>query len=76
MCLGRSWLDPTGVVLVALALACVSAHPVLAQQAQQSDAATRQYAVAVGLQNRKLYELAIEEWQKFLKQFPEKEFKM
>jgi TolA-binding protein len=57
---------------VALAI-CVTlrvAPAIATQDSKESDAATRQYAVAVGLQNRKLYDLAIEEWQKFIKQFP------
>ena len=36
----------------------------------QSDAATRQYAAAVGFQNQKLYADAIDEWKTFLRKFP------
>ncbi len=36
---------------------------------QESEAATRQFAVAVGFQNQKLYDSAIEEWQTFLTRF-------
>lgn len=36
---------------------------------QESEAATRQFAVAVGFQNQKLYDSAIEEWQTFLTKF-------
>lgn len=36
----------------------------------QTEAATRQYAAAVGFQNQKLYDQAIEEWQTFLKKYP------
>ncbi|MDG1895385.1 MAG: tetratricopeptide repeat protein [Fuerstiella sp.] len=39
--------------------------------AQETEAATRQYAVAVGFQNQKLFDSAIDEWQTFLKQFPD-----
>ena len=39
--------------------------------AQETEAATRQYAVAVGFQNQKLYDAAIDEWQTFLKKFPD-----
>lgn len=35
-----------------------------------TEAATRQYAVAVGFQNQKLYEAAIDEWQTFIKKYP------
>ena len=38
--------------------------------AQESEAATRQYAAAVGIQNLKQYSLAVEEWETFLKKFP------
>lgn len=40
-------------------------------QAQETEAGTRQFAVAVGFQNQKLYEPAIDEWQTFLKKFPQ-----
>ncbi|MDG2130810.1 MAG: tetratricopeptide repeat protein [Fuerstiella sp.] len=38
--------------------------------AQETEVATRQYAVAVGFQNQKLFDSAIDEWQTFLKKFP------
>ena len=38
-------------------------------RAQESEAATRQFAVAVGFQNQKLYDAAIDEWQTFLTKF-------
>ena len=38
--------------------------------AQETEAATRQYAVAVGFQNQKLFDAAIDEWRTFLKKFP------
>ncbi len=41
----------------------------LTASAQESEQATRQFAVAVGFQNQKLYEPAIEEWQTFIKKF-------
>ncbi len=41
------------------------------QEADKSaDAATRQYAVAVGFQNQKLYDSAIDEWKAFLRKHP------
>ena len=40
-------------------------------RAQETEAGTRQFAVAVGFQNQKLYEPAIDEWQTFLKKFPQ-----
>jgi TolA-binding protein len=39
--------------------------------AQETEAATRQFAAAVGFQNQKLYELASDEWQTFLRKFPD-----
>jgi cellulose synthase operon protein C len=39
--------------------------------AQETEAATRQFAAAVGFQNQKLYGLASDEWQTFLKKFPD-----
>ena len=39
--------------------------------AQEAEAATRQFAAAVGFQNQKLYDLASDEWQTFLKKFPD-----
>src|SRR5262245_32209538 len=52
---------------VVCALALTVAVPVLAQE---TEAGTRQFAVAVGFQNQKLYEQAIDEWQTFIKKFP------
>ena len=39
--------------------------------ADDSEKGTRQFAVAVGFQNQKLYEAAIEEWETFLQTFPQ-----
>jgi len=52
--------------LVAAALALAISSPVFAADADDS-AAVRDYAVAAGLQNRKLYAQAAERWEKFLK---------
>ena len=38
--------------------------------AQETEAATRQFAAAVGVQNQKLYDLASDEWQTFLRKYP------
>lgn len=38
--------------------------------AQETEAGTRQFAVAVGFQNQKLYDQAVDEWQTFIKKFP------
>ena len=38
--------------------------------AQETEAATRQYAVAVGFQNQKLFDDAIDEWKTFLRKYP------
>ena len=40
-------------------------------EAQETEAATRQYASAVGFQNQKLFDAAIDEWHLFLSKFPE-----
>ena len=40
-----------------------------AERAPSETAAARQYAAAVALQNREVYDLAAEEWAKFLEQF-------
>jgi TolA-binding protein len=50
---------------VLLALTLSSARPL---QAADSDAATRQYAAAVALQNRGAYDLATDTWVKFIKE--------
>jgi cellulose synthase operon protein C len=39
--------------------------------AQETEAATRQFAAAVGFQNQKLYDLASDEWQTFLRKYPD-----
>ena len=56
------------VVLAGSCLCWAGKAPLLAQS--QDDAATRQYAVAVGFQNKKLYDLAIDEWLSFIRKFP------
>ncbi len=40
-------------------------------RADDTEQGTRQFAVAVGFQNQKLYESAIDEWKTFLQKFPE-----
>lgn len=58
-----------GSPLVALAVcAWLAAEGSFAQD--DSEAATRQYAAAAALQNREVYDLAIDEWTKFLEQHP------
>ena len=52
-------------VVCAVGLAAV--QPV---KAQETEAGTRQFAVAVGFQNQKLYDQAVDEWQAFIKKFP------
>jgi TolA-binding protein len=61
--LGMAWLTA----------AILAAGPLLAQQAPagSSDAARQQYAAAVALQNRELYDTAAEEWESFLRKFPQ-----
>lgn len=55
-----------------LLLLCGASAAAITQNAtgQESESATRQYAVAVGFQNQKLYAAAIDEWQTFLKKYP------
>lgn len=58
------------------ALCCLAALAVLlinvptASAQEDTAAATRQYAAAAALQNRELYDLAADEWKKFLEKFP------
>ncbi len=61
-------LRSLNALLIAL-FVLVSSGPVQAQE-QETEAATRQYAVAVGFQNQKLFDAAIDEWQTFLEKFP------
>ena len=56
-------LAPAGPLLVALALASMWSH---ARAQEKTPAATRQYNAAVGLHNSGAYDLAAEEWTKFL----------
>jgi len=57
-------------ILAALwALTFLLGSAVAAQPTGESDAATRQYAAAVALQNREIYDLAAEEWEKFISDF-------
>lgn len=55
-------------ILAALILFAALAPPFA--NAQDSEQGTRQFAVAVGFQNQKLYDAAIEEWQTFLRKYP------
>jgi TolA-binding protein len=58
-------------VVLAACLGLAARGPASAQQANEakprSDAATRQFAAAAALQNREQYDLAADEWAKFLK---------
>jgi TolA-binding protein len=60
--------------VVALALLAGASLPVAAQAAQQEEkpdaAATREYAVAAGLQSKQLYPQAARRWQKFIETYP------
>ena len=55
-------------VVFVLLFAVFTAATVKAEDTEQG---TRQFAVAVGFQNQKLYESAIDEWKTFLQKFPE-----
>lgn len=62
---------PFRVALLA-ALALFGAAAAFAQEAKpRSEAATRQFAAAAALQNREQYDLAADEWAKFLKTYPQ-----
>ncbi|HEY2837823.1 MAG TPA: tetratricopeptide repeat protein [Pirellulales bacterium] len=69
----RSALFTLPLIAIFLALACCERSAAIAQEAKGSDAATRQYATAAALQNREQYELAIDEWKKFLANYPKDE---
>jgi len=57
-------------LLGSLPVALVLVGPVLMAWGQEkTEAGTRQYAAAAGLQNRGVYELAAEEWVKFIEQY-------
>src|SRR4051812_13992210 len=56
------------VLLAALALLASSAFSV--QPDKPDLAATREYAVAAGLQNKQLYAQAARRWQKFIETYP------
>lgn len=55
------------LVVVALCLTTLTGS---VATAQETEAATRQFAAAVGFQNQKLYKDAIAEWTTFLRKFP------
>ncbi len=58
--------------MAAAALAALLASAAVAQEAKpRSEAATRQFAAAAALQNREQYDLAADEWSKFLKSYPQ-----
>jgi TolA-binding protein len=52
------------------ALALLAASPALAADPKPDPAATRQYAVAAGLQSKKLYAQAARRWQQFIQTYP------
>jgi TolA-binding protein len=59
-----------GVALFLLGAVLASARPAGAQEAKLDPAATRDYAVAAGLQNKQLHAQAIQRWQKFIQTYP------
>jgi TolA-binding protein len=56
-----------GACFCALAISWFAALPA---HAQQAETATPQYAAAAALQNREQYDLAADEWRKFLQNYP------
>jgi len=71
------WMRGLGNVVVLAGLAgwaAVAPRLIAAQDAKKgTDPAARQYAAAAALQNREQYELAADEWTKFLAAFPQNE---
>ena len=69
-CLSRAilWVVMLSVATISSANGQQPAAP--APSKADEAAATRQYAAAVALQNREVYDLAAEEWQTFIKNFP------
>ena len=59
-----------GIGLVLLAISVLAALGSRRAEAEDTEAGTRQFAVAVGFQNQKLYEQAVDEWATFIKKFP------
>ena len=51
-------------------LASWAASPLPAQDKKPDPAATREYAVAAGLQSKQLYAQAARRWEKFIKTYP------
>src|SRR6185437_1447325 len=67
--MSRAWW--VGVCSAALLCASLSPRAAVGQAAAAStEAADRQFATAVGLQNRDQYDLAADEWGQFIKKFP------
>lgn len=62
--------QPAWIVLLIVATSVLTPLATRQVMAEDSEAGTRQFAVAVGFQNQKLYELAIDEWATFIKKFP------
>ncbi len=63
-------LSRTGWAGVLTAVFCVSNCSIAPLYGEDSEAATRQYNVAVSLQNREAYDLAIDAWAGFIKTYP------
>lgn len=61
----RSWS-----LCLVLGLLCAAANPARAQTDAATRAADQQFAAAAGLHNRQAFDLAADEWAKFLKDFP------
>src|SRR5215472_16228303 len=59
----QSWLAVAVLVLAA-------SPPLLAREGNPDPAATRQYAVASGLQSKQLYAQAARRWQQFIETYP------
>jgi TolA-binding protein len=63
-----SCLPKASLALAVLAL--LAARPAMAEEPKPDPAATREYAVAAGLQSRQLYGQAAKRWQQFIATYP------
>ena len=62
-------LHRSSQISVAILISCICLTTTHAR-ADETEQGTRQFAVAVGFQNQKLYDSAIDEWKTFLQKFP------
>lgn len=68
-CRGRRW-PAWAVAIATFCFVQFLGRPAPAEEPKADSAATREYAVATGLQNKQLYPQAAARWQKFIETFP------